>query len=304
MVFQTTFNNQINLLISTNAMNPVITLSMLQFSEKNPLMGLPIVKILRHCSVLILTLLLLSACNPRENELSHREAEISARESELVTLFSELMEQKKALENLQTVATKENTTASATGTSLCDSKNDPATNTNTSKNNTDPGYTKTISGGIEKIHLPPDARTLLGRIEKVYLDPPGMAFSARIDTGAQTSSLNAIDIVEFERDGKPYVRFKILHPKTGEKIELTRRLRRYARVKELNDRESQNRPVVRMRVVVADIDEQINFTLVNRSKLKYQVLIGRNFLRDLAIVDVSKKDIAVKTDKMKHGDSK
>ncbi len=37
------------------------------------------------------------------------------------------------------------------------------------------------------------------------------------------------------------------------------------------------------------INELIDFTLENRSKFKHQVLIGRNLLRDLAIVDVSEK---------------
>ncbi|MBL0010717.1 MAG: ATP-dependent zinc protease [Nitrosomonas sp.] len=260
-------------------------------------MELPIVKILRNCLVPVLLFFLLSACNPRMGDLSEREAEINARESELVTLFAELLEQKKALKNHQ-----ENAASSKPTECSSDSKSDFTTTANTQKEKTSLSYTKTVSGGVEKIHLPPDSRTLLGRIEKVYLDPPGMEFNARIDTGAQTSSLNAIDIVEFERDGKPHVRFNIINPKTGEKTEIIRRLRRYARVKELNNRESQNRPVVRMRVVIADIDEQINFTLVDRSKLKHQVLIGRNLLRDLAIVDVSKKYTTVRNDKVKQGD--
>ncbi len=265
-------------------------------------MGLPVVKIFHNCLALILVLFILSACNPRENELSDREAEINARESELVTLFAELLEQKKALESHQTVNTKENTASTESNACSCDSNDRSAKAVNAGKDNIGVGYTKTLSGGIEKIHLAPDSRTLLGRSEMVYLDPPGMEFRARTDTGAQTSSLNAIDIVEFERDGKPYVKFHLLHPKTKEKIELTRRLIRYVRVKELNNRESQKRPVVRMRVVLADIDMQINFTLVDRSKLKHQVLIGRNLLRDLAIVDVSKKYMAVRNDKAKHGD--
>ena len=115
-----------------------------------------------------------------------------------------------------------------------------------------------------------------------------MEFSARVDTGAQTSSLNAIDMVEFERDGEPFVKFHIINPETGENIELTRRVRGHVRIKEHN-RESQRRPIVRLGVKIANIDETISFTLVDRSKFSQQVLIGRNFLRDLAVVDVSKK---------------
>ncbi len=56
-----------------------------------------------------------------------------------------------------------------------------------------------------------------------------------------------------------------------------------------------------MRVILADINEQIDFTLENRSKFKYQVLIGRNLLNDLAIVDVSKNFIAGKTEALEAG---
>lgn len=212
---------------------------------------------------------------------------IRDRESELVNLFSELVETRKFLEKSQSdklASTKEDTISTNINHCSCD-------NNNTTQSQPDsPGKM--------------DGKTLIGGIENVYLDPPGLEFSARIDTGARTSSLNAIDIVEFERDGKPFVNFKLTHPETGEILELTRRLRRHVRIKERGDREAQRRPVVRMRVILADINEQIDFTLENRSKFKYQVLIGRNFLNDLAIVDVSKDFTAVKTETLETGDVK
>lgn len=235
-------------------------------------------KISGHCFIILFACFALSACSPQTDQLSEREARINARESELVTLFAELVELRKSLEKDQPdkrAAGEDNAHTPQANACVCE-------NTEASA----------VLKGTEKI----DAKTVLGGIEMVHLDPPGLEFSARIDTGAQTSSLNALDIVEFERDGKPFVKFNLIHPQTGEKIELTRRLRRYARVKELGNRESQRRPVVRMRVILADIDEQINFTLENRSRFKYQVLIGRNLLQDLAIVDVSKKSALVTTD--------
>lgn len=234
--------------------------------------------------IIISVLLMLSACNAREDPLSEREARINARESELVTLFAELVEQRKALGKNQ-------------------SDNLPDTKENSEKDKSKSCSCGKNSGEMQSAKT--EARkTILGGLEYVYLDPPGMEFSARIDTGAQTSSLNALDIVEFERDGKPFVRFNVIHPQTKEKLELTRRLRRYVRVKELGNKESQRRPVVRMRVVLADIDEQINFTLENRSRFKHQVLIGRNLLQDLAIVDVSKKYTTVKADSSETGGKK
>lgn len=215
---------------------------------------------------------LLSACNPKEDTLAEREARISARESELVTLFSELVDLRKSLEKQKT-----ETSVALADPSSCDDQS-------TSKS----ASPQTIA--------PSDDKTVLGALEHVVLDPPGAEFSARIDSGARTSSVNALNIVEFERDGKPFVKFSIAHPHTGELIEVTRRLRRHVKIKERGDRDAQRRPVVRMRVTIANISEQIDFTLENRSKFKHQVLIGRNLLNDLAVVDVSKKYTKTKTD--------
>ncbi|PSJ18091.1 hypothetical protein C7H79_04345 [Nitrosomonas supralitoralis] len=239
---------------------------------------LPCAKTCCHYLMLMLAIFLLSGCNTDKNQLAEREAMISARESELVTLFAELVEQKKSLEKENFENHLETIQESTTKTCSCDSDSSE----NTEKESSEMTETKTVLGGIEN----------------VFLDPPGMEFSARIDTGAQTSSLNALDIVEFERDGKPFVNFNLIHPQTGEKLELTRRLRRHVRIKGRGGRESHRRPVVRIRVVLADIDEQINFTLEDRSRFKHQILIGRNLLQDLAVVDVSKKNVATsKTEK-------
>ncbi|MEZ9418055.1 RimK/LysX family protein, partial [Vibrio sp. 10N.286.49.E1] len=51
--------------------------------------------------------------------------------------------------------------------------------------------------------------TILGGIEKVSIDSIKQSFDARVDTGATTSSLNAVDIKEFERNGKDWVRFHL-----------------------------------------------------------------------------------------------
>lgn len=215
----------------------------------------------------------------RENALIARETAISARESELVTLFAELLKQKKQLENQcvqqQNQENAEKSTVKRRQNTKSGAQNKP------SQANKPSNATKETNGTNHQ-------RIILGGLEYVYLEPPGISLSARIDTGAQTSSLNALDMVEFERDGDPYIKFNIIDPDTQEKIELTRRLRGHTKIKK-HDSESQRRPIVNLRVKLGDLDEQISFTLVDRSKFEQQVLIGRNFLRDLAVVDVSKK---------------
>ncbi|WP_244072451.1 RimK/LysX family protein [Nitrosomonas sp. PY1] len=225
--------------------------------------------------ILCCTLPILSACNDsaREDRLVEREAYVNTRESELVTLFAELVAQKKSLEDQHAVKYSDES-----GENPDSQQPDclPTTNGNPS--------TKT-DAGLQQIKN----KVVFGSLEYVYLDPPGLEFSARIDTGARTSSLNAITLTEFERDGKPYVKFTLRNPQTDEIIEITRRLRRYVKIKERGNREAQQRPVVRMRVTLGSINELIDFTLENRSKFKHQVLIGRNLLRDLAVVDVSER---------------
>lgn len=218
---------------------------------------------------------LLSACNnsTREDRLMEREAHVNARESELVTLFAELVAQKKSLED-QHVSKHSNKFGEKPDSQQPDCL--PAANNKFS--------TKTDAASQQVKN-----KIILGAREYIYLDPPGLEFSARIDTGARTSSLNAMTLMEFERDGKPYVKFTLKNPQTGEIMEITRRLRRHVKIKERGDREAQQRPVVRMRVTLGSINELIDFTLENRSKFKHQVLIGRNLLRDLAIVDVSQR---------------
>lgn len=221
----------------------------------------------------------------REEALIAREIAVSSRESEVVTVLAEVLKQKEQLEYHQQQL--------ADSTSATESSPKPPAVTQTSKtvarnpqrqaNNTNTNTANPVRAGDVK-----DKRKTLGGLEYIYLDPPGIILSARIDTGAQTSSLNALDMVEFERDGKPYVKFSIIDPSTGEKIELTRRIRGHTKIKK-HMTESQRRPIVSLRVKLGELDEHISFTLIDRSKFKQQVLIGRNFLRDLAIVDVSRE---------------
>lgn len=226
----------------------------------------------------------LNAYADLEEELNVREAAISAREAELVTLFIDLLKKEKSLEIDQVEFANERKRM------LADLR---AKKPNNSQTNID-------SRNLNNNHADSESnRIVLGSIEKVFLDPPGLFFNARIDTGAKTSSLNALDMVEFERDGKPYIKFNVIHPDTGENTQLTRRIRRHVRIKE-HMTESQRRPIVRLRVKFANIDERVDFTLIDRTKFSQQILIGRNLLRDLAIVDVSKKFTVQSTDLSDH----
>lgn len=135
-------------------------------------------------------------------------------------------------------------------------------------------------------------KLLVGRREKVWIEPLQMTLPARIDTGAETASIDARNIEDFERNGKPWVRFDIVHPETGEAISMEHEVVRFVRILQSSTDKAERRAVIEMGVVIGDIRQEAEFTLSNRSHLDFQVLVGRNILRDMMIVDVGQSNIA------------
>lgn len=144
---------------------------------------------------------------------------------------------------------------------------------------------------------PPQERKLtLGRVEWIGLPTIGTYLKARIDSGANSSSLSAAEISEFERNGDTWVRFKLALAKDEtDLVESAREqwieapLVRTVRIVQASGSES--RPVVTLPMSLGPIRQQVEFTLSDRSRLNYPVLIGRRFLMDIACIDVSRKFI-------------
>ena len=135
-------------------------------------------------------------------------------------------------------------------------------------------------------------KLVVGRMEQVWLPDLGLALAARIDTGAETASLDARNITMFERNGERWVGFEILDPETEETIKIERKVSRMVRIVQSNVSEPERRPVIRLSIVIGHIDQTAEFTLSDRSHLDYQALVGRNILKDVMVVDVSKTNIA------------
>ncbi|MGR5094420.1 RimK/LysX family protein [Vibrio maritimus] len=138
-----------------------------------------------------------------------------------------------------------------------------------------------------------DGKLILGEQEYVNLVDIKVSTKARIDTGATTSSLSAVDIVPFERDGKDWVKFKMKHDGVESK-EVSLPVERWVKVKQSSSEESDKRPVIVSVIKIGDMTSKTEFTLADRTHLKYPVLLGRSFFRDVAIVDVSRKYVQPK----------
>lgn len=132
-----------------------------------------------------------------------------------------------------------------------------------------------------------NGKIVVGRSEYVYIEPGPLKLRARVDSGATTSSLHAADIVRFERDGESWVRFRTLADGDEKSVEMELPVSRRVRIRtktEVVDR----RQVVEVNLSLGDVTQRIEVTLVDRGEFDYPVLIGRNFLRDVAVIDVSR----------------
>lgn len=136
-------------------------------------------------------------------------------------------------------------------------------------------------------------KLLVGRVEKVHIYPSDLVMNARIDTGAETSSINAGDITEFERDGKKWVRFTLYDEKANTPHILERRVVRRVKILQSSlEEDFEKRVVVTLKITIGNKNELSEFTLTSRDHMTYPILIGRNVLRDLIVVDVSERYIA------------
>ncbi len=126
-------------------------------------------------------------------------------------------------------------------------------------------------------------KQVVGWIEKVRIYPGNYLVHAKLDSGAEYSSLDAANLKEFERNGKPWVRFD-LPQGNGHKVTIERPLLRMATIKR-HYLQSQKRPVVKIGVCLGHIYKETEVNLVDRSGFNYRMLIGRKFMEGAVIID-------------------
>ena len=127
-----------------------------------------------------------------------------------------------------------------------------------------------------------DEKIIYGYVEKTTLVDKNLSLSAKLDTGAKSSSLSAINIEEFEKNGKTYLRFTV--PSKAGNVEFVSeyigRVKIKARVGELPipgaKAKTLKRPVVLMRIQLGDKERSIAVNLTNRKRFNYPLLLGRD----------------------------
>ncbi len=125
---------------------------------------------------------------------------------------------------------------------------------------------------------------ILGWIERVHLLDPEVNLKAKLDTGAETSSLDVEIIKKFHADDKRWVRFRLIDRETGEQHIIVRERIRTAAIV-MQNAERQLRPVVRMRICIAGRILDTDVSLVDRSEYTFPLLLGRKVLESFALID-------------------
>lgn len=129
---------------------------------------------------------------------------------------------------------------------------------------------------------------VMGYAEHLAIKGVDAPISARLDTGATTSSLGVNIVREFERDGEDYVLFRIdaaaESPDTADKT-FEAKIERWVRIIK-KEGGYIRRPVVKLTVCLGNHLTTQEFNLADREHFTYAALIGRNVLsKNNIIVD-------------------
>lgn len=138
---------------------------------------------------------------------------------------------------------------------------------------------------------PQTDKQIVGLREQALIAGLNIVMQARISTNVANSVVDARNIQMFERNGEEWVRFTIYNPETKEPHVLERKRLRFQTVQTANPTPDR-RPVVEIRFTIGKLTQKGEFILADRSTSEYPILIGRNLLRDVMLVDVSGNNLA------------
>jgi hypothetical protein len=129
------------------------------------------------------------------------------------------------------------------------------------------------------------SKEVFGYVERLHIREASLIMLAKLDTGADTSSIHARQLHEFEKDGAPWVRFEIRNFQ-GEVREITAPVVRVAKIKRPSG-PAQRRIVIKLGLCLGEMFQEEFVSINDRTKFDYQFLLGRSFLAGNAIVDPS-----------------
>ena len=136
--------------------------------------------------------------------------------------------------------------------------------------------------GVVMHRYDPAEKVVVGAVEEVTLVAWGITVPARVDTGAASSSLDARELVKVGHDE---VEFTLPDRLGGRRVRCRRAGLQTVRS---SDGETERRPVVELEIALGARRLWTKFTLNDRSRMDYPMLIGRNTLEGRFLVDVTR----------------
>lgn len=106
---------------------------------------------------------------------------------------------------------------------------------------------------------------------------------AKIDTGARTSALHAVDVSVFEEDGIRFVRFHVPLPGQPRNMRCTARIIDDRQIKNTSGI-SEHRYVIETTLVLASRHWRIEVSLADREKMEFDLILGRTAIRKRGLV--------------------
>ncbi len=132
-------------------------------------------------------------------------------------------------------------------------------------------------------------RIIIGRLEHIALPDLGIPrVEAKVDTGAYRSAIHYQQVKVRKVDGMD--RLVVTFQMGGRRRTKSFKNFKLVSVKSSNGDVSR-RYLISTLVRLNDVAVRTQFTLFDRSDMKYQVLLGRKFLRGRFLVDVSAKNM-------------
>jgi hypothetical protein len=132
-------------------------------------------------------------------------------------------------------------------------------------------------------------KTIIGSIESCSLPELGINnLNVRVDTGAKTSSLHVDNVKKYVKDGVTSVQFDI-HPDAHNVSSIVTCHAKVADIRKIksSNGESEQRYVIKTPIQLGEHVWGIEITLTNRADMSYLMLLGREGLGDLFLVDPS-----------------
>ena len=138
----------------------------------------------------------------------------------------------------------------------------------------------------------PTARVIYGLHEQVFVTELGIILPAKVDTGADSSSLSAANIRPFKRNGERWVQFDLAvegMELTDIKLPLSHNVRIRRRASDYDPEEEKyyaRRPVVELMLCIGNRAVKVDVNLADRRGFRQPLLLGASALREMsALVD-------------------